>query len=199
MAKNKFKNRQVDKDVKSLYNKLLAQVKESNSRIVKIEKQFGKNAWAVSRLEEKVNNDVINAWTNKGRVRISLNMSVEQLKGVQKATKEFLKSKTSTIKGIKETITKTKKSIAAEFSDIDNEDITSEDAEIFYNLLEDNKIREVVDKLGASELNALIEDAKEMNASKTKWESMISNYIDFSNDVEFKEKVDYIYKKYVRR
>lgn len=80
-----------------LYNELKKLVKKANQRLVRLERFTGRqNAWASKILRNKLDTAKLNAWTVKNRIRINKNMSITQLKGIKRATENFLNSKTST-------------------------------------------------------------------------------------------------------
>lgn len=81
----------------------------------KLKQYIGEDSWAVKRLHAKIDNQKIKGITELGRISVTKKMTLEQLKQIDKATQDFLKSKTSTLKGIKETIKQTKASFKAKF------------------------------------------------------------------------------------
>lgn len=158
---------------------------------------FGKDTWATKKLKDKLVAEPLQAWTSSGRVRVNKSMTITQLKATIKATKQFLNSKTSTKRGIKQIKKTTIKSLARSLG-TDEESITDEEAETLYNMLSDDYMSDIIRYIPASDFWALIEDAKEQGDTKESFISRISDYITFGNDRDMVTKLSIIYKKYVK-
>ena len=85
-----------------LYRELEKLARRANQRIRTIERVFGKDTWAVKRLRNKLDIEPLKAWTKTGRVKFNKSMTELQMKATIIAVNNFLNSKTSTIKGIKQ-------------------------------------------------------------------------------------------------
>lgn len=79
-------------------------VKKANQRILRIERRYGKDKWAIKNLKARLDIPLLNAWTETNRVRANKSMSLEQLKAIRKATNTFLNSKTSQVREIQKII-----------------------------------------------------------------------------------------------
>lgn len=87
------------KEEQQLYNELKKEIKRANQRILRLERETGlEHPFVVKQLYDYIDNFAI---TKKGRVGLSSKWDLTQLKVVQKAVKDFLKSEFSTIRGIK--------------------------------------------------------------------------------------------------
>lgn len=151
--------------------------------------------WASKKLMNRLDSATMNAWQN-GRVKINKNMTMTQLKAVQKATGQFLKSKTSSIKGIESTKKETIKSIKESLSDDMESKVTDEDAEFYYDMLGEDDFDFFADKIGASTLWTLIDEAITSNASESGWINILSRYI-MLDDIDIKAKAINLYNKYI--
>ena len=180
-----------------LFNELKKLSKRANQRLVRLERAFGKDTWASKRLRNKLDIESLQAWTRTGRVKINKSMTITQMKATIKATQQFLNSKTSRVKGVKEvrktTISQIAKSIGTE-----EEELTDEEAETLYDLLSDDYVTDLTKYIPPSELWAIIEDAKESNDTEQQFVDRISDYIYFGNDSDMKDKLKIIYEKYVK-
>lgn len=123
-------------------------------------------------------------------------MSVTQLKAVQKAVQQFMVSKTSTRKGIKEISESTKESLLKTF-DIEGSKITKEDVQDIYDVMGSNEFNDISAKVGSSELIAMLMDTKDYQMSENSFISTLSSIIDFSNDIDLKEKASRLYNKFM--
>ena len=124
-------------------------------------------------------------------------MTVTQMKATIKATQQFLNSKTSTKRGIKQIKKTTIKQLAKSLG-TEEEDLTDEEAEALYDMLSDDYVTDILKYIPASDFWALIEDAKEAGDNQDSFISRISDYIEFGNDVDMRNKLIMIYEKYVK-
>ena len=115
-----------EKDNEKLYNELIRKVGQANKRLREIRREFGTLSWAGSKLKEKTEFDLVNTWRGSKGIKVSKSMSEEQLQATLTAINQFLKSKTSTVKGIKQTMKKQQKSLQNTFKNF-NINITPEE------------------------------------------------------------------------
>lgn len=179
-----------------LYNELKKLSKRANQRIVRLEREFGKDTWAVKRLKDKLLAEPLGAWTTKGRIRLNKRMTITQMKATIKATISFLNSKTSTKRGIKQVKKTTIKQIARSLGT--EEDLTDSEAQVLYEMLSDDYVGDILRYIPASDFWALIEDSKDANDTQESFIDRITTYIDFGNDINMKNKLSVIYEKYVK-
>ena len=183
-----------------LYNEVRKEVKRANQRLVRIERETGRNSWAGKRLESKLDS-YINAWTDSGRIRINKSMSMTKLHAIQKATQQFLESQTSTVGGIKKTIKNQKlgikQSLSKDYGDT-VEELSDEEVEALYDMFSDDYSKDVMQFIPSSDIWQLIIDAKENRDTKTQFLERISTYLDYGNDVDMKKKISHIYTKFVK-
>lgn len=130
------------REEQELYNELKKLSKRANQRIVRLEREFGKDTWATKYLKEKLATEPLQAWTISGRVKANKSMTVTQMKATIKATKEFLKSSISTKRGVKKAKQKAIKTLKTRFS-TDVSDISYEEAEVLTSFFEDKEVNDV--------------------------------------------------------
>lgn len=188
---------ELNSEQQQLYNELKKLSKRANQRIVRLEKEFGKDTWATKRLKDKLAIEPLQAWSKTGRIKVNKSMTITQMKATIKATQQFLNSKTSTKKGIKQIRKTTIKQLAKSLG-TEEEDLTNEEAETLYNMLSDDYMIDILKYIPASDFWALIEDAKEAGDAEDSFISRISDYINFGNDVNMRRKLLIIYEKYVK-
>lgn len=207
-----------------LYREVKKQVIETNKRLEKLSRGYDVNkavrnpktgrferiskevkrvsyesgTWASKKLIERLETSTLDAWSN-GRVKIRENMTITQLRAVQKATSQFMTSKTSTLKGIQSVKESTKASLKATLSDEDLGELTDSEVETMYNMLSDTDFSFLSDKVGASTAWSLIEDAKDNNDTEKGWINRLNRYAFEINDVDMKAKALAIYNKYIVR
>lgn len=159
---------------------------------------FEKGTWASKKLINRLETSTLDAWRG-GKVKISKDMTITQLTALQKATNQFMASKTSTLKGIQSVKESTKASLKVTLSDEDLKEITEDEVETMYNMLSDTDFKFLYDKVGASTAWSLIEDAKESNDTEKGWINRLKRYAFEINDVDMKAKALAIYNKYIMR
>lgn len=146
-------------------------VRKANQRISRIENKYGDNmgmgSWGVRNLYDALDNGVVNGISQlSGKIQINKNMKPTQLKAIQKATQQFLESKTSTLKGINETKKAVRDGIKKSLSNPSPDrsgaiEVSDADAEVLYSFLEDKTLRSTVEKIGASDVWNFLINAKE--------------------------------------
>lgn len=188
---------ELNAEQQKLFNELKKLSKRANQRIVRLEREFGKDTWATKKLRDRLATEPLQAWTKTGRIKVNKSMTITQMKATIKATQQFLNSKTSTKRGIKQVRKTTIKSLAKSLG-TEEEDLSNEEAETLYNMLSDDYVSDILKYIPSSDLWALIEDAKEQGDTQEDFISRISDYIDFGNDVDMRNKLIIIYEKYVK-
>lgn len=192
MAQNKANNEE-----NKLYNELQKLAKRANQRIVRLERAFGKDKWATKKLRDKLEIEPLQAWTKSGRIKVNKNMDITQLQATIKATKQFLNSKVSTVRGVKKVRESTIKNIAQNLG-IDGEKLSYDEAQTLYYLLDVDYMPDILSKIPASKLWVIIAESIENNDTETQWLERISDYIDFGNDMDMKIKLIRLYEDYIK-
>lgn len=189
------RQQQYEKD----YKIALKQVQKVNQRLKSLEKQYtkGKGTWSVKLLKDKMDTNKIGAWKNN-RLTISKDMTRTQLIAVQRASSQFLASKTSTKKGINEVREETKESLYRTLK-LQDDELTKEDIDDFYILLGDADARPFLktDVMGGSALQIAISDAISYNDTEQQFLERMETFINIA-DSELREKARRLYKKYVK-
>lgn len=182
------------------FEKLKKDVALANKRIRNIESEYGEDSWAINQLYTKLrDNELVNGINKKGLVRVNKTMSNIQLKAIEKATNEFLSSKTSKLGGIKSTIKDVKDSLKATYGDLGNR-LTNKEVNTLYDLVADKNKRTITEQIGASDLWATLVQAKEQKLSMNQFEELINRRSDADlNDLDAKEFLEDIYNNYVSK
>lgn len=171
-------------------------VDQANRRLKGLKNAGYDRTWASKKLINRLDTKILKAYSKSGKITVRKTLTNTQLKAIQKATKQFLESKTSKVKGIIETKDATIKSIQATLSEEKRGLVTEEDAEFYYDMLGDNDFDFFAEKLGSSTLWQLIEDAIENNDSEDEWINRLSNYITIE-DLDIRERAIRLYNKYI--
>ena len=195
---------EIEKEKNQILSTLKNEIKKANLRLTLLEKYYGKDSWASSIYREKLESKKVQALTLGGKVKADESMSLSQLRAVEKATKNFLQSKTSKISDIKKIRSETIKSFRERFADVDEmkiKKISKEDAEKLYSIFEDKETRKFAEKFGGSPVLQLISDNIKEGSNKKEFLSDIyANIVDEGSvDTETKRALTKIYNNIIKR
>lgn len=183
------------------YRKLKKDITIANQRIQRIQARYGEGSWAISELYNNLPKDAVSILT--GGIKINKTMPEIKLKAVAKATDNFLHQyKTSSLVGIKKAIRDTKSSLQATFSDmgVDGKitEVSNEDIEKLYKLVEDKTLRDTTEKIGASNLWASMVEAKDRKLTTNAFKDLLSDKTKANiKDSSVQQFLDDIYSKYI--
>lgn len=190
-----------------------------NKRLSSIEKLVGrKESWAVKKLYDELESKQEIPLTKTGYISKDVkNLSDIQLTAELKALRNFMNSKTSTVKGIKQIRKKQIETMKNVVDDLDfnADDFTYEDAENLYDIWNDRRNRWVAEKMGGSEYYQFVAEFRENTAkaiesndslSKADKEKLkkdafidqLDSYIGVANDMGMRRKAIEFYNKYVK-
>lgn len=134
--------KELTKEEQALFNELKKLSKRANQRIVRLERAFGTDNIAIKNLKDKLAIEKLQAWTSKGRVRVNKNMSIIQMKATIKETERFLKSPTSTRRGIKKIKQKAIKTIKTRYGK-DAQGLTDVEAMALSEFFDDKEVNDI--------------------------------------------------------
>lgn len=172
-------------------------VSKANARLDSLQRRYKSGTFASKKLANRLSSNKMKMWSKQGKIKLGKKPNRQQLLAVNKAVNQFLKSQTSTKKGISKTIQKTIESLRSRLSTEDKE-MSYEDASKFYEMFGEDNFSNIADKIGASALQAVIEDAIEENDSSSDFIKRIETYAGLSmNDLDIRESANVLYEKYV--
>ena len=171
-------------------------VSKANARLDSLQRRYKSGTWATKKLINRLTSNKMRMWS-KGKIKIRKNTTKQQLIALNKAIVQFLNSATSTKKGIKSTREKTIETLRGTLS-TDVEEMSYEDAEKFYEMFGESDFQSIADKIGASALQACIEDAIESGDDHDDFIKRLEWYGGLSmNDVDLCSTAKRLYEKYV--
>lgn len=191
-----YKAPKYTKERAKLISETRKMVERANKRLKGLNNAGYKGTWASKKLINRIDTKTLKAWSKKGKIKLNKNLTNTQLKAIQKATDQFLKSKTSTIKGIRDTESATIKSIQETLSDEKRGLVTKEDAEFYYDMFGNSDFNYFADQIGASTLWMLIDEAIEDDDTEDDWINRLARYITI-NDLDVRERAIRLYNKYI--
>lgn len=183
---------------KKKYQEVRKQSIKVNKKLKSLERRVKSGTWATRKLKNRLSIKKLKAWSGTGRVKVKSDLSITDLKMIEKALKQFLASKTSSKRGIMEARERVKESIKTTLNE-EGYDLTDDEADTFYSMLEDDDFNYFADKVGASTMWAIMDDVIEYNESDSKFANRIERYVATINDLDTLEKVKSLYDKYVRK
>lgn len=169
-------------------------IKMKPTKIVK----YGSDSWASKKLNEKLST-VKGITTSKGKIKISGNISIADLKAINKATTNFLRSKTSTVKGIQETESNIKSNIANLVEDA-VPDLTTGEVNTLYDFFKDKDFNYITQYIDPSELFIILSETSSEDGTSDDFLRKIENYIysdSLYQDDDLVEALESIYNKFV--
>lgn len=153
---------------------------------------FPAGTWASKKLFDK-----IESYLGTNRIEINKNMTTSELTVLNKSLKNFLKSKTSTIKGIQEIEENTKSNISNILGDFDSDMLDNSEIETLYNFFEDEDFNYIRQYIPASDQWILLQEAKEKDLNDTNYLDLISRYVEgVYKDEELTKSLLNIYHKF---
>ena len=190
------KVKELTREEQELFDKLKKLSKRANQRIVRLEREFGKDTWATKYLKEKLEAEPLQAWSKKGRVKANKSMSSTQMKATIKATKEFLNSSISTKRGVKKAKQKAIKTLKIRFS-TDASEISYQEAEALTMFFEDKEVNGITNFIPGSNVLPVIEEAREQNTDYSTFASQMESIIQWNRGKSIENILRKIYAKYI--
>lgn len=182
---------------KQLYRENLALVSEVNRRMKGLKNEGYSGTWASKKLLKRIDTEVLKSW-QKGKAKARKDLTATQMMAVNKAMRQFLASKTSKARGIRETKQKTIESLRRTLSkEEDGELIDFEDAEFFYDMFGENDFDFFAEKVGSSEMQMIIKDAIDERDNIDDWIERLGIYR-LTENLDMRERAIRLYNKYVK-
>lgn len=158
--------------------------------------RFKSGTWASKKLYEKIGDYITN-----NQISVPPKANRTQLISLNKAMRNFLDSKTSTVSGIREIERQQKDNISNILGDFDSDEISNDEIETLYDFFEDKDFNNVTKEknIMPSDMWITLTTAKEEKWTKEKYLKNIYNYnpdLDM-NDLDLKESLISIYNKYM--
>ena len=212
MKKRIYKGREVDININS--NRLIKQtnklIEEANKRLIRLTKGIDihkstydpkKKRFIRANKEVKRLTYDFNSWSAKKlfqRLRIDPSLITKVSKDdsessillKNKAIKQFLKSETSTIKGIRKTIAREKQKIKDKLEDFDTNEINDKDVETLYDFWYDSDYLTITQYIDPSELWIALNEVSQAGGTSDDFLRYIEKYIYFETLYKDEDLVD---------
>lgn len=192
----------LDSETERLYNETKKSVKLANQYINRIKRKYGEeDIYSIKKLRERLSTVKDKPYTIKGNISVRKDMSLSDLKKINKAVELYFKSKTSTLTGIKDAESNMIKGIQRITSttiDGKTQEISKEDARALYDMFQDK--RNFVPwsrKLGASDMWIAMQNAVDFKMNKDEFVELLESMTG-GIDENYRKKAVAIYNKYVK-
>lgn len=171
----------------------------ANQRLDRINRIYGQETWASKQLVAKLKSAKIDGLTTSGKIRISKNMKIGQMRQMTSIVEDFLHDKTSTLTGIK---LQKKKIIEGMQQALSEEKVplTDADAELLFQMLSDKEtFRQFADRYGASDVWAIMQEAKNRHIDNEEdFERLLGQIADYP-DLETRASARKLFRKYLKK
>lgn len=181
------------------YKKMQEVSRKANQRLDRINRFYGKETWASKQLVAKLKSAKIDGLTTSGKIKISKNMKIGQMRQMTSIVEDFLHDDTSKIRGIK----KQKKKIIEGMQQALSEKkvpLTDADAELLFQMLSDREtFRQFSDRYGASEVWSIMQEAKNKHIEKEEdFERLLGQIANYP-DLETRASARKLFRKYLKK
>lgn len=186
------------KERKELTRDINQLIKQTNKNLRSLNKKGFYNSFSSKKLFERLGGKV-NALMKENNkitgIKLPKKTSITDLRAISRAMRNFLGSETSSPYKIQKVIKNTKKSMYKTLK-IKNDNLTMEDIESYYEMLGDKDFDAFNEKIGASEMWAIIDESIDAEDNQNQFLKRLSSHITL-NDVDYRKKAINIFNKYV--
>ena len=166
--------------------------KQVNQRIVRLEREANADVISIMHLRNKLDTKAVQGWTKSGRVRFNKNMDDTQLNAIMTAMEQFKEEKTSSILGLRESLTETRK--RAKQKDMSYQEMFD------YILVKDDLEGWMTQHMQASKYYHITKWSKDKGKSKDQFvDIIIKASEDLTNDEDTVKRINKLYNKYVKK
>ena len=176
-------------------------LERANKKLVNLERANLSGKYASRELIRSLQgNKAVKVGSRKARNRIKVirSLNIREKKFVNKKLREFVQSDTSTPTGIKRKRAETRDNVLQGLSKLVDRELTKEDLDDFYDLIENEDFQGLADKIGDSEMYVLVDEAKQKNISNPNDFVKLLNKHMTSNTKEVRDKATRLFNKYVK-
>ena len=192
-------------DMTQIVRQINKEIRDVNDMLERLYRHGEKNTWASKRLLARLNTvrRAVNPKTKQLRaIDLNRKLTVGEIREYQKSLQAFKQSETSTIRGIRKIENRIKDKIRQTVTTIDEQGKlnmpTKKETEALYNLFEDKNFQDLSETIRASELWALLTNAKEMNDTPENFVENVSNYVLDIEDEDIKNALKHVYQNFLR-
>ena len=185
---------------KTLENKLRITVEKVNRKLNKLDQGKVYGRYASKQILRLASTDKNILYSRKRRNKLIIStkgLTQSELRLYQKQMESFLKSKTSTVSGVKQARANVIEKVKKSLSGMTDLELTDDDVEDFFNLTsKDNDFKYLADRMDPSKLYILLQHIKESDGNAEDLITMLESYMTVNNQ-NVRKKATRLYNKFV--
>lgn len=185
---------------KTLENKLRITVQKVNKKLNKLDQGKVYGRYASKQILRLASTDKNILYSRKRRNKLIIStkgLTQSELRLYQKQMESFLKSKTSTVSGVKQARANVIEKVKKSLSGMTDLELTDDDVEDFFNLTsKDNDFKYLADRMDPSKLYILLQHIKESDGNAEDLITMLESYMTVNNQ-NVRKKATRLYNKFV--
>ena len=185
---------------KTLENKLRITVQKVNKKLNKLDQGKVYGRYASKQILRLASTDKNILYSRKRRNKLIIStkgLTQSELRLYQKQMESFLKSKTSTVSGIKQARANVIEKVRKSLSGMTDLDLTDNDIEDFFELTsKDKDFKYLADRMDPSKLYILMQHTKEAEGNSENFITLLESYMTVNNQ-NVRNKATRLYNKFI--
>ena len=176
-------------------------LERANRRLINLERANLSNTYASKQLIQSLQGQKkvkIGSRKAKNRIKVIRSLNVREKRFINKKLSTFIESETSTPTGIKRKRAETRDNVLQGLSKLLDRQLTNQDLDDFYDLVENEDFQGLADMIGDSEMYVLVDEAKQKNIKNSKdFEKLLNKHMT-SNTKEVRDKATRLFNKFIK-
>lgn len=176
-------------------------LERANRKLINLERANLSNTYASKQLLQSLqSHKAVKIGSRKARNRIKVirSLNITEKRFVNKKLRQFVESETSTPTGIKRKRAETRENVLQGLSKLVDRQLTKEDLDDFYDLIENDDFQGLADMIGDSEMYVLVDEAKQKNIKNPNDFTKLLNKHMTSNTKEVRDKATRLFNKFIK-
>lgn len=134
----------------------------------------------------------------RNRIKVIRSLNITEKRFVNKKLRQFVEAETSTPTGIKRKRAEIRENVLQGLSKLVDRQLTKQDLDDFYDLVENEDFQGLADLIGDSEMYVLVDEAKQKNLKNPKdFEKLLNKHMT-SNTKEVRDKATRLFNKFIK-
>lgn len=176
-------------------------LERANRKLINLERANLGGTYASKQLIQSLQgNKAVKIGSRKARNRIKVirSLSATQKRFVNKKLSQFVKAETSTPTGVNRKRAEIRENVLQGLSKLVDRQLTKEDLDDFYDLVENEDFQGLADMIGDSEMYVLVDEAKQKNIKTPNDFAKLLNKHMTSNTKEVRDKATRLFNKFIK-
>ena len=176
-------------------------LERANRKLINLEKANLGGTYASKQLLQSLqSHKAVKIGSRKARNRIKVirSLNITEKRFVNKKLRQFVEAETSTPTGIKRKRDEIRENVLQGLSKLVDRQLTKQDLDDFYDLVENEDFQGLADMIGDSEMYVLVDEAKQKNLKNPKdFEKLLNKHMT-SNTKEVRDKATRLFNKFIK-